>query len=147
MLWHRTSSTRWLSNLSMRKRIQKMITAVVILATAGLLYYVLNKYTGFGIPCPLHFFTGLDCPGCGVTRMLFAILELDFASALRYNAVLFISLPLLIILAITMLYDYIKYGNVSNRKWRNIIVYCLIAVYILFGVLRNIPYFSFLSPE
>lgn len=129
----------------MQKRIIKLSSAAVILAAAGLLYYVIHNLTGFAIHCPIHLVTGLDCPGCGVTRMLFAMLELDFKSALDYNAAIFVSLPVLALLGVSKTYDYIRYGKNMKRKWFEITTYCMVAFFVLFGILRNIPYFEYLA--
>lgn len=129
----------------MQKRIIKLSSAAVILAAAGLLYYVIHNLTGFAIHCPVHLVTGFDCPGCGITRMLFAMLELDFKAAMDYNAAIFLTLPVLAVVAVSKTYDYIKYGKNMNRKWVEVILYCLIVVYVGFAVLRNIPYFEYLA--
>ncbi len=42
------------------------------------------------IQCPIKFFTGICCPGCGMTRALLSILRLDFAAALHYHPCIFI---------------------------------------------------------
>ena len=129
----------------MQKRIIKLSSAVVILATAGLLYYVIHNRTGFAIYCPVHLITGFDCPGCGVTRMLFAMLEFDFKSAMDYNAAIFLTLPVLAVVGVSKTYDYIRYGRNMQRKWVEFILYCLIVIYVGFAILRNIPYFEYLA--
>lgn len=117
---------------------------LAIIAILGfLLYYLLNLYTGFAIFCPFHKFTGLYCPGCGVTRMLFSLIKLDFYQAFRYNPLVFI---LLIIGIIYLLIKFIlkKFNiiiKVSNYVW-----YILIIIVIIYGILRNIPYFNYLIP-
>ena len=49
----------------------------VILGTTALLglcfYFFLNQRLSIGIPCLFYQITGFYCPGCGVTRMLFAL--------------------------------------------------------------------------
>ncbi len=42
------------------------------------------------IQCPIKFFTGICCPGCGMTRALLSILRLDFTAALHYHPAIFI---------------------------------------------------------
>lgn len=130
----------------MKKRIKKLITAAAILLAAGILYYVINRLTGFAIPCPFHLLTGFYCPGCGISRMFISLFQLDFITAFHQNAGVLILSPLLIILAVVSIISYIKTGNMPNSRWFNILAIFLICCFVLFGVLRNIPYFSFLAP-
>lgn len=46
------------------------------------------------LPCPLHRFTGWECPFCGGQRMMLALLHADWAAAFAYNPFLLCSLPL-----------------------------------------------------
>lgn len=130
----------------MKKRTQKVISAAAILLAAGILYYFMNRLTGFAIACPIHFVTGLYCPGCGVSRMFICLFELDFVGAFHQNAAILISFPILIILSVFMIVKYIKTGVMANSMLLNIIFVILICYFILFGILRNFPYFSFLAP-
>ena len=45
-------------------------------------------------PCPVHTLTGLQCPGCGSTRMTLALLRGEISAAFGYNplALLFVAL-------------------------------------------------------
>lgn len=40
--------------------------------------------------CPIRFFTGVSCPGCGMTRALAALLRLDFSLALEMHPLVFL---------------------------------------------------------
>lgn len=40
-------------------------------------------YLSFG--CPVRLLTGVSCPGCGMTRALFALLKLDFSLAFEMH--------------------------------------------------------------
>ncbi len=42
------------------------------------------------IQCPIKFFTGICCPGCGMTRAFLSILRLDFEAAFYYHPAIFI---------------------------------------------------------
>lgn len=61
------------------------------------------EVTGMIVRCPLHELTGLECPSCGLTRAVHALLDLDFARAARLNilafpvAVLAVAFPLVCI--------------------------------------------------
>ncbi|MBR1413290.1 MAG: DUF2752 domain-containing protein [Bacilli bacterium] len=101
----------------------------------------------FKIECPIHKITHLYCPGCGVTRMLFAILKLDFYQAFRYNPLLFIFLPFISICIIDYLVGFIRnkdtiiYKRINNKIW-----FSLVIIFLLFGIIRNIPKFNYLAP-
>ena len=38
-----------------------------------------------GLPCPIHALSGISCPGCGMTRGLWSLLNLDFSAAWHYH--------------------------------------------------------------
>lgn len=117
-------------------------------AAAALLYIYLTKDgAGAGIPCTLHSLTGLYCPGCGASRALRALLHLDFYQALRYNALFTVCAPFVGIYIAVSAYRYVRYGSepakVKIPLWP---LWVLCAVAVCYGVLRNIPEFSFLAP-
>ena len=62
------------------------------IAAAGFTYLVAvpNQYK---IPCAFHLATGLQCPGCGLTRACLAVLRGDIPAAFNYNQLVFF-LPL-----------------------------------------------------
>lgn len=47
--------------------------------------------------CPLRAMTGLDCPGCGMTRSLRALTQGDLALAIDHNLLLVVALPFLVV--------------------------------------------------
>lgn len=130
----------------MKSRIRKTTTAAVIIIAAGLLYLIINRTTGFSIPCVFHLVTGLYCPGCGVTGMIVSLSQLDFSGAFKHNCAVMLALPLMLYLFVCFVVKYIKYGCVKLAKFQNILIYFLIGFFILFAVLRNIPAFDFLAP-
>lgn len=130
----------------MMQRVKKVITAAVIVTAAGFIYWGFINITGFAIPCVFHLITGLYCPGCGVTGMCISLIQLDFLSAFKNNAAILCSLPVFILLSVTLLYSYIKTGSFKCKRWQNIAIYVLIVYFLIFAILRNIPQFSFLAP-
>ncbi|MDQ2587817.1 hypothetical protein CKY47_28270 [Saccharothrix yanglingensis] len=73
--------------------------AVVAAAVAGcgvLLVVDPNQPGALLPPCPLYAITGVQCPACGSTRMVHALLHGDLAAAWHFNAVMLVAgLPLL----------------------------------------------------
>jgi hypothetical protein len=130
----------------MKKRIINVIITISLLLLFFISYYFIANKLDIGIPCPIHELTSLFCPGCGITRMLFYLLELDFYNAFRSNMLLFILLPFFLYLFIDSIISYIKnvtplIDKISNKVWIPLIV-----VFIIFGILRNIEAFNFLAP-
>lgn len=55
-------------------------------AAAAAVYFLLDPETTAFMPkCPVKFFLGLSCPGCGSQRALHALLHGDVARALHFN--------------------------------------------------------------
>lgn len=90
--------------------------------------------------CIIHRLTGLNCPGCGITRMVIALSKGEIYQAFRYNPLVFIELPIILILL--ALYIFKK----EYRKTIEIIFMILVIIAIFYGVIRNIPMFSYLAP-
>ena len=131
----------------MKKRIV-IVAAAAFFAAAALAYlYFTGEGEGAGIPCMFHQITGFYCSGCGASRALRSVLHLDFYQALRYNAIFTLALPFLIIYGGALAVSYIRFGKDKiSGKVSMKIVWVLIAAAIIYGILRNIPAFSFLAP-
>lgn len=115
--------------------------SLVILFIVYITHFII---TGHFIPCLIHKVTGLYCPGCGITRMLISLFRFDFYQAFRYNPLLFIMLILTILYQIIKLITY----KLSTKiiKLNTYVYISLLVLTIAFGILRNIPYFSYLIP-
>ncbi|MFD1148541.1 DUF2752 domain-containing protein [Saccharothrix hoggarensis] len=68
------------------------------LAGCGVLLVVDPNRPGSWLPpCPLYALTGIQCPACGSTRMVHALLHGDVVAAWQFNAVMLVAgLPLLV---------------------------------------------------
>ncbi|SEO26441.1 Protein of unknown function [Amphibacillus marinus] len=122
-----------------KKRLTRKALLPLSLVGGGILYLkVLSPYFGIHIPCPFYSVTGLYCPGCGITRASLAILNGDLHQAFRYNMVIFLVLPLLLI-------NYLLEQK-GHRQASKLLLTSLLVITILFGILRNIPLFSYLAP-
>ncbi|MDO5293635.1 MAG: DUF2752 domain-containing protein [bacterium] len=129
----------------MNERITRLIKTAVIMVSIGIVYGIWHIKTGIGIPCPIRTITGFRCPGCGVTHMCTAVMQGRLPEAYQANRVLFCLLPALVAAGIHFTARYIKYGSKPLSKWENGLLYCLIGIFIIWGVLRNIPAFSYLN--
>lgn len=92
-------------------------------------------------PCIFLRLTGLYCPGCGITRMLHALVHGDVARAAEMNVMVLAMLPLLALLLANeaasrrMLAPVLARPLYSARLW--------LVVVVAFGVLRNLPWAPF----
>ncbi len=127
-------------------KLQKTALTGCGLFVIAVAYYLWYEITGFAIPCLIHSFFHVYCPGCGVTRMLLAIVSLNFYEAFRYNPLLFLLLPVAIMLFGNYLYTTYKNQTPLYQKLPNSFWITLIIILIIYGVMRNLPWFSFLAP-
>ena len=123
--------------LELKARLREIIKKYAILLGIGLAYLIFVLIAGFGIPCIFHLITGLQCPGCGISRMFVSLAKLDFVSAFKYNSFVFITGPFLLAYVIANEIKYIVTGNNKMGKWE-IFLWVESALAIAFGVLRNI---------
>ena len=132
-----------LLNFKRIKKIKNEIFFIFLLLTL----YILSEVLNFSLlKCIFHEITGLHCPGCGVTRMISSILRLDFYQAFRYNPLVFILSPFLLIYGIIKLYEGMYDKFILNKRFEKIIVTFVIILLVIFGILRNIEMFNFLAP-
>ena len=80
-----------------------VVGVVVGVAFVGvvLLWFFDPSQGGFFPPCPLFKVTGLQCPGCGTTRALHALVHGDVAAAVRWNPFTMGLVPLVLLKAVT----------------------------------------------
>ena len=119
------------------------IRHIIVLIVIFLIYTVLIISFDIGIPCVFYEITGLYCPGCGITRLCLSLFEGDVYQAFRYNPIIFIDLPILFILFVLNIFFK---NNKNIKKITDVIIIFLATITIIFGVIRNIPIFSFLAP-
>ncbi|MBD0370575.1 MAG: DUF2752 domain-containing protein [Pyrinomonadaceae bacterium] len=132
---------------------ERLFALGVVLSTIAVLLYVrlFNPATpgeGFYISCPFHSLTGLNCPGCGTTRGLHQLTHGHILTALNYNALMVLSLPV-------MAYAFVSYALVAARGRglpkpfvKAVYIRALFWAVIAFWILRNIPVYplTLLSP-
>lgn len=126
-----------LLNTSSQKRLKKLLASCTIVLLAGLLYYLIIRIIGKGLPCMFNLLTGLYCPGCGTTRMAMALMRLDFVTAFHYQPVVLCSLLPLGICFGTQGVRYIKTGDTKLSQWQNGILLVVIVALIVFCIYRN----------
>lgn len=92
--------------------------------------------------CAFHRLTGWNCPGCGATRGLHALLHGRLTEAFHDNALLLAAL-FLVPLRAAFWFRSRSSGIPFLPLW---CLWPLLTVAVVFAVLRNLPAFAFLSP-
>ncbi len=93
------------------------------------------------LPCIFKAMTGLNCPGCGLTRAMHALVHFDLYRAFRMNAFFIVSVPLVTLLMwrlyrpLPAALEFIIKPLANPWPW-------VIAV-PMFAVLRNLPWYPF----
>lgn len=115
------------------------------LAVAAVL--VADPTTAAGIPllppCPINALFGLDCPGCGMARMLFSLLHADVGAALHYNALAMVFIPFFAWTWVAWVMG--RWQGRSIPTWEQWRFSPLVAVTALgvWSVVRNLPFVPF----
>lgn len=97
-------------------------------------------WEGVGL-CLFHHLTGLDCPGCGMTRAFHALSHGDFCEAVELNLlspVLFFTFLLVLILDVVQLTTGFRPGIKLPRRVTLWSGYAALVVVLAYGIVRNI---------
>ena len=97
--------------------------------------------------CPWLMLTGTYCPGCGGLRAVNDLGHGDLAAAASSNLLLVVSIPVVVAL----------WGRTILDRWRGVVrrvdarrhvflAVAFVAVALLFAVVRNLPFGSWLAP-
>lgn len=115
--------------------------AVVALAAVVLLRFPPTQYH-FYPQCPIHALLHLQCPGCGATRALAALLRGHFGEALRLNALATVMLAPASVYAGICYRRYLLYLRGDAFRWPQLPdggIYAALGVACVFALLRNLP--------
>jgi len=91
--------------------------------------------------CPLRSLTGLDCPLCGGLRSVASLARGDVADAAGYNLLLIAAMPLAVVLWLVWIHRRRHGLSLTPPRWASPALLIVLAV---FGVVRNLPAFSWL---
>ena len=120
------------------RRLLVIVLAVALLLVFGSIYYALDpSQSGFFPRCVFHELTGYKCPGCGTQRAVHALLHGDVAAALRYNAILLIAVPW-IVLCLYAESQRTRNPRLYDRLNAPLLIWLFMALVLIWWLLRNI---------
>lgn len=126
-----------------KKHKKRIIYAVIaVLAVTALClysYFVDTRELAFAPKCAFYQITGFKCPGCGTQRALHELAHANFHWVIKYNSLLLLGVPYLILLFYMQFFGgkerFPTFNNcVSGHKATLVVLVIVVAYWIL----RNI---------
>jgi Protein of unknown function (DUF2752) len=118
----------------------RAVAPLVLIAAAAAVLLRFPPAQNHSYPvCPVYFVLHLQCPGCGGTRALAALLHGRLQEAVRWNALITLMLPL------AAGYGSLLYWRFLQRKalrWPQVpspAIYAGLALAAVFTIERNLP--------
>jgi hypothetical protein len=126
-----------------------LVAAVVVPAALVLLYTLAPTESSWYPRCMFHRLTGLQCPGCGATRCLHALLHGDLRQAAAYNLFFLGLLPVFVVAGVCQWWEALTGRRIPLRRMPPWAVWALFALALVFWVVRNLPWapFTYLAPH
>lgn len=116
------------------------LTVSFALIAATVFFFDPARHTFYPV-CQFHRLTGLNCPGCGMTRALYALLHGDLLTALHDNALFVLG-----IFAVATRGLWFAVKKPATEFFRVKFLWPSLLAALVFTGLRNLPAFAFLSP-
>lgn len=113
--------------------------AVVLLAAGILLRFPPAKYSFYPV-CPVHEFLHLQCPGCGATRAVAALLRGHIAEAVHFNALVTLMLPFAAVHGALCYWRFVERKTIHWPQPPRAVVYVGFGVAAIFTAIRNLPH-------
>lgn len=115
--------------------------AFLLFAALALLLFLYRSFdpssSRLALKCPFKFLTGLDCPGCGAQRALHALLQGSFVEAFWYNPFLWLVMPYLLALLLTMFLGEATSPRFYSWLRSRSIVRLYLLLFLFWWVFRN----------
>lgn len=138
---HRRDFENWRSEFTSQDRIWYLVGAGLSAALLIIARLLRPSVDGVGThrqlglpPCAFLHFTGVPCPGCGLTTSVAHAARLHFYESVitqPFGLVVFISAVLSIPLSIYFIHCRVPRSKLNHWRGRNLLLYLMIALFIL----------------
>ncbi|WP_394331100.1 DUF2752 domain-containing protein [Flammeovirga pacifica] len=119
-----------------------LLKSVVIIIGLTLLIIIYRRFNplayDFFPKCPFKAVTGLDCPGCGSQRAIHQLLNFNLIAAFKYNPLLLLSIPYILIEIIFRWIDPRIIYKQRKVLYGPIAIKIILIVVIAFSIGRNL---------
>ncbi|WP_430468372.1 DUF2752 domain-containing protein [Winogradskyella ouciana] len=134
--------------VNFNKTIYIVLIVVVLLLALPLYFFIDPSVSAFFPKCPFLSFTGLYCPGCGSQRAVHNFLQGNIITGIKHNYLILLLVLVLAYQAILFLFNKFGSKTYDNLLHKSKMTKAILAMVIIFWVLRNIPIapFSELAP-
>jgi preprotein translocase subunit Sec61beta len=130
------------SALTRRRILAHALLAAAVVLCAALFLYPPSRVSLYPA-CPIYQILHLECPGCGSTRALAALLHGHLHEALRLNALFVLLLPFALLGAAVSYRRALRPGVFCWPRPPAAALYATLAVTVLFTIARNLSQRAF----
>ncbi len=124
--------------LTLKQKFIIILFSLIGVSAIGMLYFFDPMQYSFYPACVFKLVTGFDCPGCGSTRALHALLHGDIFKAANSNILLLVFFPVIIVGLLNL------YTQKSAMVWKMFNKpFFFLLVICAFWVVRNINLYPF----
>ena len=110
---------------------------ITLAVTTTLLLFPPEQYS-FYPRCPINELFHLQCPGCGATRALAALLRGHVVEALRFNALTVMLFPIAAVYSVLSYHSFLQCRKVRWPRPRTATICAAFAVTAAFTIIRNL---------
>ncbi|MEV4005063.1 DUF2752 domain-containing protein [Actinomadura sp. NPDC049753] len=96
--------------------------------------------------CPFLTLTGYYCPGCGMTRLVYALAHGHVGTAFGLNPLLFVLLPVFGYLYARWTFRTAQGLPMRSALFKPAVAYSFVGLLIVYWIVRNLPFAHVLAP-
>jgi len=111
----------------------------LVVTSAGVLLRFPPAQKSFYPECPIYESLHLQCPGCGATRALAALLHGNFNEAMHLNGLTTVLLPIAVIGGVRWYCRFVRREVDHWPQMPRVAIYAALAAAVMFSVVRNLP--------